>query len=229
MKNEKIQVLVTFPKTANMSKRKAVSYVRDAVHAHSGAFEPGDPFAEQSKLATAREHKGDESIEELREEIRVRRAEYSTVLEENSRQKKEIALLKAREVGLTPADRPDAVVMFNAITHAINGIDHSAWLPKTHQKREYAKLGGRAVLSRVGAAVKHVANTLLSHPAKPTDGDLFMYWVTEAATRPARLMTALAECSSPEEYRTALLELYELDVTEHQAGRIVEEGGLIQV
>jgi hypothetical protein len=228
MKPEKMQVLVTFPKMQDVSKRKVVEYVREAVRGHADNPSYTPSFYEQASAATAKEHKREPLVTELMDESNTRREAFTALAIECDNLKKEIKLLRAREVGMTPADKPDAVVMFGAITHAINAIDHTEWLPQGHQRREYAKAGGIAVLKRVGAAVQMVANTLMAHPPKPTDGDLFMYWVTEAATRPARLATALQNCIAPQEYRDALVALYEQDIEAHKAGRIVEQGGLIK-
>lgn len=47
--------------------------------------------------------------------------------------------------------------------------------------------------------------------ATPDDGALFRYWIKEAATRPARVATALVNCITPDDYRDTLTRLMEND------------------
>lgn len=231
MKNEKIQVLVTFPKTQNMSKRKAVAFVRSSVHGAAHRGETEEPFTSQATYATVREYKHPDSgvIMDQTEELRLRREAYSQLCIENSDLKKKIEELESQGVDGSIALRPDIVTVFTAINTAINSIDHSKHLPGAHQRREYYKAGARKTLKLIGEAIQQVANVVVQHGPEARDGDLFNYWVQEAAMRPSRLASALKDCTSPSEYRAVLSRLRAEDIQGvTSANKIVEEGGLIQ-
>lgn len=103
------------------------------------------------------------------------------------------------EPSLTP------VQVFNAIVRDINEISYMPPVDIRQNRREYWKAGARACLSMLNRSLQTTADRMLGERRpQPIDGELFNYWVEEAGRNPSRVAKALAECSTPDDYRAAL-------------------------
>lgn len=103
------------------------------------------------------------------------------------------------EPSLTP------VQVFNAIVRDINEISYMPPVDIRQNRREYWKAGARACLSMLNRSLQTTADRILGERRpQPIDGELFNYWIEEAGRNPSRVAKALAECSTPDDYRAAL-------------------------
>lgn len=126
-----------------------------------------------------------------------------------------------------PALTPVQVI--NTIVRDINSIPHLPPVSLRQNRREYWKAGARACLQALNGAL-HVSAQHLLGPgrARPTDSELFSYWVDEAARSPGRVAKALSHCATSDDYRAALWALVKEDEDKvlSGAGLLNPEGGI---
>ena len=242
----KLQYLVTVNLTESHTKNAIIRGVRDSVSEH---------FEHMDIRTSVKEYKGEpvvaanpelidsvqalnedlriahDRIKELEEEAKVRRGvmlDQATAITELNATVQQLKDLYNRDIEQASHPAESTIRVVNGLIAIINSVDHTPEKPMAYQKGEYWKKGGRAALSKVNAAIQQAAHTLLDHLPEAGDGELFNYWIQEAATRPSRLAKALAPCVAPDEFRLALKRLQHEDVKAIEAGRINPDGGLVQ-
>ena len=121
----------------------------------------------------------------------------------HSETKRQLAETPEKPASAEPSLTP--VQVFNAIVRDINEISYMPPVDIRQNRREYWKAGARACLSMLNRSLQTTADRILGERRpQPIDGELFNYWIEEAGRNPSRVAKALAECSTPDDYRAAL-------------------------
>lgn len=240
-----VVVSITCPK--GMTRKGVVDYVRDAVHSHSGAFEPSHPLFERSRSATVRSLGKD--ADNLAEVVvdssgNVSKDAYDGAMEDKliERRRADVAEAKVRELlaelqdTLKQLDTPEGdqpalypIQVIGEVVNQVNAGDYTPPVTCRSKEREYWKAGARHALGQFNLAINRAAREVVSAIRGPDDAQLFQYWVNQTEAAPMRLMKALAPCVGADAHRDAIYGLMVQDGATQVGGKPVNEEGNLQL
>lgn len=113
------------------------------------------------------------------------------------------------------AEAPPTISTIQVFNEIVQEINTSSSFPPAdirQNRREYWKAGARATLTMVCSAVQRTAQRILGDERpQPTDGEMFVYWITQAERSPSKMAQGLARCITPQDYRKAIAGMMEAD------------------
>lgn len=238
-KPETIDLLVRVPSVPGMTRQQVLEYVRDNVR-DSIYLGLDHPLREASKkitvkvcrqgdepaLAVAGEQSAEAKNVELFDAYQSLQEDHAQLLQALGAAGVPVTLGEGRVYAVGAHQYISPVQVINALVREVNAIQHQP--PKiSWSKTEYWKAGARETLKQIGQVVLRVGQRMIAEQARPTDGQLFSFWVEESMRNPGRLAKALAVCTTPDDVREALQELHEVVANELSTEvKINPEGGL---